>query len=867
MGAANQPFRTAGAAVLIAAAGLLLASAALAADAPSAAPDGPSDGAWTAVLAKGLADGSDLAIELRTSAGRIIQAWAQSPGSNAAHNLDPSGLRLEGQALRGTVPVNIHHVLHRYDLDLKADGRAIVGSFRGTCGLSDIAELAGDVAGDARLRTGKADAARFDLRLERALPGMTGAIAEARVAFAWKDGRPQDATIESTTGRKPAPHWSGKVDAIEMAYDGRTLRGTISAAIDPTGFLWSGGGLYTMTLQAEQTGNFLHGGLATRKGGKEVGRGRIAGAVEPKADAAPGGQGRAFTLTLAGAMDGREDVTAHLECRDGAFTGVAVAPGGATHRADASALRLDGDRLRGTLRLSIDPAGWGRGDQRPLAATLEMDATVKDGAVRGTYKGRYAAAAVEGAVGGRRRTWDEVAAENTFAPGLDFPCWRGPYGNGSSPPSGRDLVESLADMRLLWKSEARLPDSWIWSADPIGAIVGGYCTPLVAAGRVYVFYYVPSGPVVESMAESIRERDRDRWRDKYRIDADDVFECIDAATGRTLWRHAFAGKGINYNKTAGAGPFMTPCVAGGRVFGIGSAGAVYALDAATGAVAWQTSLGPAAQKVEEVRQRCREAPDMPAMNRDFCSAPVVADGVVVCNDNAGGLVGLDAASGDKVWGPVAGCTVKSSSPIRWRHKGRDYVIVSSDYAVCIEPRTGKVLWEAPGASGQGAVAVTEDAMVCAAGSPAGGPAGPSEKDSGLSAYRIGLTGASLLWCLGRGYNNHVTSPVIYEGHVYAFSDRATICVDLASGKIVGESEFPGTRTCSSLVVADGRVLRENLYQRFYFASASPKDFRRLGPIWTPPSHAENTTSTIVDGRLFIRGRDGLYCYDMRKAGR
>jgi outer membrane protein assembly factor BamB len=52
-------------------------------------------------------------------------------------------------------------------------------------------------------------------------------------------------------------------------------------------------------------------------------------------------------------------------------------------------------------------------------------------------------------------------------------------------------------------------------------------------------------------------RDCERWEGKYRVDADDVMLCLDAATGRTLWRTMFAGKGINFALTR-SGPFMTP---------------------------------------------------------------------------------------------------------------------------------------------------------------------------------------------------------------------------------------------------------------------------------------------------------------------
>ena len=818
----------------------------------------PRDGACTVVLGGALPGGGALTIHLRTREGKLTQAWATTGADNLAHEVDISGLKLDGSAFAGDVLVGMDHVLHRYSLK--------PGAFQGACGLSDVAALGGSVAGEVRSRTDPAAPVRFDLRIGYALPGMTGAIAEARVVTTLAGGACRDAAIESTTGRKPGPHWSGKVDRLDVSYDGRRLRATIAANIDPTSFLWSGGGAYVIALEAEQVGNFLHGTSTTSKAGKHVRDGVVSGSVVP----ADGGRldpaVRCLVLTLDKAVDGSEEVALYLQQQDGALGGIAVAPKspgmGRAHGLDASALKLEGDKLAGTVRLTIAPNCWGRGERRPLGAELRLDAVIRDGAVSGAYTGRYVAPAVKGPVAARWEPWQAVAARNAFAAGRDFPCWRGPFGSGSCTPSGRELVESLADMRLLWRSEADLPNAWLWGADPIGGIVGGFCTPLFLDGRVYVFYYVPSGTyVVEGMPHA-KGRDKRRWREKYRVDADDVFVCIDAPTGRTLWKRVFKEKGINFNKTAGAGPFMTPCISDGRLYGIGSAGRVYCVDAATGGVVWESSVGPAAEDAEAERRRCREALKMPNMNCDFCAAPAVIDGVVCCNDNRKGLIGLDAATGRKLWGPIADCTTKTSSPVQWTHKGKHYAIVAADGAICVEPRTGRVCWKAEDAGGHGTVAVTEDYMVCAGGKKRA-PDG-TRVETGLSAYRIDPSGAEPVWDLGRGYSNHVTSPVIYNGHVYGFAGQATICVELKTGKIVGQAAFPGTRTCSSLLAFDGRILRENLHRQIFYHNADPADFKRLGPVWIAPSHAENTTSTVADGRLFMRGMNCLYCYDLRK---
>lgn len=71
-------------------------------------------------------------------------------------------------------------------------------------------------------------------------------------------------------------------------------------------------------------------------------------------------------------------------------------------------------------------------------------------------------------------------------------------------------------------------------------------------------------------------------------------------------------------------------------------------------------------------------------------------------------------------------------------------------------------------------------------------------------------------------------------------------------------------------------------QFFSMTTTDPKDFRELAPklattsyglTWLPP-HPHTTGYAVqainyplVDGRLFVRGRDGIYCYDLRAAGK
>jgi outer membrane protein assembly factor BamB len=260
--------------------------------------------------------------------------------------------------------------------------------------------------------------------------------------------------------------------------------------------------------------------------------------------------------------------------------------------------------------------------------------------------------------------------------------------------------------------------------------------------------------------------------------------------------------------------------------------------------------------METMREQCHKDLVLATLSLDFCSAPVVANGVLVCNDNREGLIGLDAESGKQLWGPVPNCIRKTSAPLVWRHEDKNYIVSAFNRAVCLEPKTGKLIWEiGEDVANQGTPAICENYMVTGVG----------VKGSGVTCFKISPSGAQKHWSLPPQYACHVTSPVIYKGHVYCFAGGGmAICVDLESGKIVGAASFYSVRSCSSFVAAEGRIVRPHLYNKLLLYDADPEKFRQLGAIWTAPSYGENTTPAIADGRLVFRGKDCVYCYDLRR---
>jgi len=472
--------------------------------------------------------------------------------------------------------------------------------------------------------------------------------------------------------------------------------------------------------------------------------------------------------------------------------------------------------------------------------------------------------------------------------GPSWPCWSGPFGTFAAAPSDRPLLDDLNKARLVWKSAEAVPPAKSQSMR-VGAknleklAGGGGSSPVVSGGLVFLSFFVPSGDVVdEGFVDRERELGREADPGQWRIDADDVLVAIDAATGKTAWRRVFPGRGINWHD-AKAGPCnVTPCVAGGRLFAIGSTGRVTCVDARTGADVWQSDLGKRHRAIEALKAEClrrRSFDGHSTFNRDFGGAPVVLDGVLVLPDfdgNPCGLLGLDAATGAALW-RVPKATAQDAIPARWVRDGRAYAVTATPAGkvFCTEARTGRVLWTL-GASGHNSrsVVVQDDWLLLNVGPVPDSAFGlklPPLSVSRLAAMKLTPEGPVKGWELPDGYGCPRHNPVVArEGHAWARLEKRTVCIELASGRVVAEVPAVGDGIGFFALAGDRLLLdRDGAHNEteLHLYDADPARFAALGAPWKPPhppttSYGVAMAHPVVDGRIYIRGADALYCYDL-----
>ena len=261
--------------------------------------------------------------------------------------------------------------------------------------------------------------------------------------------------------------------------------------------------------------------------------------------------------------------------------------------------------------------------------------------------------------------WHPQSAANADESG--WPCYSGPGADFSASSGAGELISDLSNAKQLWKSEAYVPHGK--GHNPQGNKLhrgkpsGGGASPIVAEGKVFIWFYQPSGEAYdkirfEEAKASSRYGADDADPKTWQISADEVVLAIDAETGKTAWKQVFANEGINIQ--SGKDPGIsnhTMCYADGMVYALGTMGRVYCLDADSGELIWEGDNGATAEleKLKEERMQQSRMVDKLGHSHEHSrgtSGLMMADGVLIVptgTHGGGGLMGFDAKSGRRLW--------------------------------------------------------------------------------------------------------------------------------------------------------------------------------------------------------------------------
>jgi len=301
--------------------------------------------------------------------------------------------------------------------------------------------------------------------------------------------------------------------------------------------------------------------------------------------------------------------------------------------------------------------------------------------------------------------------------------------------------------------------------------------------------------------------------------AKDTVLCLDAATGKTLWKFASEGLPVGHMGSS------TCTVANGRVYWAGSRH-LYALDAPTGVLQWQA----------DIPSKCGSSPRIEG-DRLYLLA-----GAAQC---------YAAGDGALLWKNQEGASI-SSSPALWHTSDGKVTLVcqTAKQLVGLRPETGEKLWAVEG-GGDSTPVVNSDSLVIMS----------EISDIGLRCYRYQPGAApKVAWTHWWLASRHSATPIVTDSLVYLAEGGKNLCVNLADGAVRWDESVEST--ISSPLLVDRKLLcleNSGLYLRLI--KATPEKYELLGRTRVDASWCP--TPAPWEGRLIVRRKDRLTCYDLR----
>ncbi len=389
----------------------------------------------------------------------------------------------------------------------------------------------------------------------------------------------------------------------------------------------------------------------------------------------------------------------------------------------------------------------------------------------------------------------------------NWPCWRGPRGDGSSAEASVPVRWSRTE-NVAWRSE--IPGV-------------GHSSPIVWGDRVFT---------VTAMAEG---KDRGDVTDR-------VLLCLDRATGRILWHRTVVTSPLEQKHRLNSWASSTPATDGRLVY-------VTFLDQKDMVVAAYDFAG---------NQKWLVRPGMFKSVHGFCSSPVIyKDKLIVNGDHDGDayIVALDRQTGKTIWKTDRENKTRSYCvPIIRELDGRQQLLLSGSKCVAsYDPDTGDRHWVIDGPTEQfvASLVMNKGLVFVTGGYP----------DHHLLAIRptgrsdANVTDTHIVWRDTKGVS-YVQSPIAAGDYFLVVSDDGIAsCLDAETGKRYWSQRL-GEHHSASLVVAGGLV--------YFLSDSGVARVVKPGPSFeliATNTVGENCYSSpaISGGQIFIRAEKHLYC--------
>src|SRR5262245_18503837 len=334
----------------------------------------------------------------------------------------------------------------------------------------------------------------------------------------------------------------------------------------------------------------------------------------------------------------------------------------------------------------------------------------------------------------------------------------------------------------------------------------------------------------------------------HRVGDEEVVECLDAATGKGRWRHAYPTQ-YEDQLGKGNGPRATPTVAGRRVITLGAEGMLSCLDLDDGKPLWSRSI------VKDYH--------VPQNFFGVGTSPLVDDDLVLVNvgGKGAGIVAFALDTGKEAW-RATNDGASYASPVACTVDGvRHALFFTREGVVLLDPAKGterfRMRWRA-----------RYDASVNAATPLVIGDRAfiSASYETGALLLKLKKDGAEVVWKTDKLMSNHYNTCVYHDGHLYGLDGRQEQgadlrCVNLKDKKIAWNQERFG---CGSIILADGHLIVLTEKGDLVLVEATPKEFREKARVHVLDATPCRAHFALANGRLYARDQRKLMCWDLSK---
>lgn len=425
----------------------------------------------------------------------------------------------------------------------------------------------------------------------------------------------------------------------------------------------------------------------------------------------------------------------------------------------------------------------------------------------------------------------DSATPSAAADPLDWPNWRGPQHNNSSPETG---------LPAKWNPKGGNGSNLLWKS----AELAGRSTPIILRGKLYT--QVRDKPRSETEGEKV--------------------VCADAATGKVIWEHPFNVYLTDQPDTRVGWSSVVGDPATGRVYCQGSCGYFCCLEGDTGKLVWERSLHEELGFITTYGGRV----NFPLVYGDtvITSAVVVGWGDTppwsLMAKPAHRFMAMDKATGELRWlsgtGLIPTDTTYSTPAMATLGGQRLMVFGSGDGNLWgMNAGTGKMIWNYP-FSRRG---INTSPVVGPDGTVYGGHSeentvGPTM--GGVVALDGAATGDQSGKEKWREFEVLVgkCSPVVVEDRLYFFTETGKMMVyDTKTGNLL-ERKALGRSGRSTPLYADGKIYVPTSEGMMYILEPNAAGLKTLHKVRLGEEEF-NASPIVSHGRVYLTGSKYVYC--------